>query len=271
MIKTNSLTLLNDQPQTTKPRLTESFLELNGVWVYQDGHPVLEDVSFTVREGTLVGIVGPNGAGKTTLLKLIMGLLPPAAGHLTLNGRDLIRSTHSRSLIGYVPQRHYFDFRFPLSVQDVVMLGRLSGRKLLHRVTRQDQEEVSLSLQRVGIEHLATRPIGELSGGQQQLVFLARALCRQPRLLLLDEPTNGLDIAAQEKFYHLILDLKTTLSLTVVVVSHDLAAIASHADELMCINRTVHIHGIPSEVICSSKLKEAYCCEIDALLGRGRA
>ncbi|NLC07010.1 MAG: metal ABC transporter ATP-binding protein [Syntrophomonadaceae bacterium] len=246
-------------------------LELANVSVYLADRLVLEDVSLVIPQRSLVGIIGPNGAGKTTLLKLILGLIKATTGRITLFGTVITKNHQiAHQLIGYVPQRHQFDFRFPLSVRDVVMLGRLATRGLARRATPQDRLAVEESLTRVGLEGLATRPVGELSGGQQQLVFLARALCRQPRLLLLDEPTNGLDIAAQEKFYHLILDLKEALGLTIITVSHDLAAIAAHADQLMCLNRTVHIHGTPVEVVCSSKLDKAYRCEIDALLAQGR-
>jgi ABC-type Mn2+/Zn2+ transport system ATPase subunit len=236
-----------------------------------DGHPVLWDINFSVAAGTFLGIIGPNGAGKTTLLRVLLGLLPPTRGTLTVLGRrpsDLGRGAHQ---IGYVPQRPEFDPRFPVSVRDVVMMGRACCLGLFRFPGREDWRKVETSIRQVGLAGLEARRIGELSGGEQQRAFLARALCAETRLLLLDEATTGLDLPAQHELYGLLQRLRRELDLTVIAVSHDLLELGAHADELMCINGTTHIHGHPHTVLHSHQLREAYRCEFDFLSSGVRA
>jgi len=216
---------------------------------------ILENISFLVKENSFLGIIGPNGAGKTTLGKIILGLIRPDKGKVELFGRPPQARDGKNKLVGYLPQRQLFDERFPVSVLDVVMMGKIGHIGLLRFPTREDRKEALQSMEIVGLsKNLAGRPIGELSGGQQQLVFLARALCGHARLLLLDEPTNSLDINAQENFYHTVTQLKKELKLTVIVISHDLAAIAQHANELIFLNRSIYLQGRPETVV-----KHAFC------------
>lgn len=242
----------------------EVVLALRGVGVVRGERPVLEDVSFDVHRGEFVGLCGPNGAGKTTLLKAILGIVPLASGRIDVFGEPAERRRVGVHPIGYVPQRHAIPERFPATVADVVSMGRLvRGRRL----RADDREAVARSLERAGIAALRDQPVGRLSGGEQRRVILAQALCASTRLLLLDEPTVGLDLPAEQAFYALLRTLQDELDLTVVAVSHDLVALAGEADQLVCINRTMHVHGRPAEVVHSHALREAYSCEFDFLAG----
>ncbi|HEY8492945.1 MAG TPA: ABC transporter ATP-binding protein [Myxococcota bacterium] len=240
----------------------EIVVRFEDVAVARDGRLVLEDVSFTVRAGQFVGVVGPNGAGKTTLLRALLGLVPLARGRIEVLGRP---PGDARGEIGYVPQRHAIAASFPATVRDVVMMGRLGryARHGLGRIRREDRLAVEEALARVDLLAHADRPVGRLSGGEQRRVMLAQALCASARLLVLDEPTIGLDLPAEQAFYALL----DGLDRTVIAVSHDLLALASVADELICINRTMHVHGNPDDVVHSHALREAYHCEFDFLAG----
>jgi ABC-type Mn2+/Zn2+ transport system ATPase subunit len=235
-----------------------------------DGRPVLWDIRFSIRIGSFFGIIGPNGAGKTTLLRVLLGLVAPTRGSVRVFGRppsELGRGAHQ---IGYVPQRPNFDPRFPVSVRDVVMMGRSCCLGLFRLPRRNDWTKVDETIRQVGLAGQETRRIGELSGGEQQRAFLARALCSETRLLLLDEATTGLDLPAQHELYALLQRLRRELDLTVVAVSHDLLELGAHADELICINGTTHIHGRSQAVLHSHELREAYRCEFDFLSQEAR-
>lgn len=246
-----------------------TLIELDGVWASIGGHTVLEDITFSLDEGMFLGVVGPNGAGKTTLLRVILGLVKPDRGRVTVMGMTPNELKSELHHIGYVPQTVWFDRTFPASVFDVVMMGRTCCVGLLRFPGRADREAVRESIRMVGLEELEKRPIGELSGGQQKRAFLARALCLETRMLLLDEPTAGLDLPAQARFMELLSELKGRLGLSVIFVSHDVNVLARFADEMVCINRTMHLHGKPQEVLDSDRLREAYRCEFDFLVGSG--
>lgn len=240
-------------------------VSFEGVSVERDGTPVLEDINFGVAAGGFVGIVGPNGAGKTTLLKSLLGLLTPSKGRIEVFGHPPGRN--GRDAVGYVPQRHAIATTFPATVKDVVMMGRLRRLGLLRFPGKEDWRHVQHSLECVGVGDLGDRPVGRLSGGEQRRVMLAQALCASTRLLVLDEPTVGLDLPAEHEFYSVLRQLISQLSLTVLAVSHDLVALAGEADELICINRRMHIHGNAEEVIHSHAIEEAYSCEFNFLAG----
>jgi len=244
-------------------------IELEDVWVSLAGQTVLESITFSLRQGMFLGVVGPNGAGKTTLLRVMLGILRPDRGKARVMGMTPGELRHELHHIGYMPQQVLFDPTFPTSVFDVVMMGRTCCIGPLRFARKADREAVQESIGIVGLEGLEKRPIGELSGGEQKRAFLARALCRETRILLLDEPTSGLDLPAQEQFMQLLVDLKDRLGLSVVFVSHDVKVLARFADEMVCINRTMHLHGRPEEVMGSERLKEAYRCEFDFLVGVG--
>ncbi len=230
--------------------------------------PVLAEITFSARCGELTGIIGPNGAGKTTLLRAILGLVPIQDGNLAVLGINHPRLKEVRPQIGYMPQRQSFERRFPLSAADVVATGLLSQQTLLRRVTDR-MIKVNDALQAVGMEAFGHRYFQDLSGGEQQRIMLARSLVRKPRLLLLDEPNSGLDFPAQQGFIELLRRLKESSGLTIVLVSHDLVSVAAAADQLVCINRTMHIHGNPAEVLRSPHLDEAYRCQFDFLSSTG--
>lgn len=245
----------------------EVIVSFKDVCVDRRDRRVLEGISFKVNAGAFVGLVGPNGAGKTTLLKTMLGLVEPTSGSITILGQPPGGSHGAPAGVGYVPQRHAIPAYFPASVIDVVGMGRLREHGLFSRLGRKDRDAVMRNLEFVGIADLAKRPVGELSGGQQRRVMLAQALCASTRLLVLDEPTIGLDLPAEHEFYALLRHLQSELSLSVIAVSHDLVALAGECDELVCINRHMHIHGHPEEVIHSHAIQEAYSCEFNFLAG----
>jgi len=248
----------------------DPIVEVEDLAVDIDGHPVLWDITFAIAPGRFLGIIGPNGAGKTTLLRVLLGLIQPSRGRVRVLGQApeaLGRGAHQ---IGYVPQRPEFDPRFPVAARDVVMMGRACCLGLFRFPRRDDWRKVQESIRQVGLAGYEDRRIGELSGGEQQRVFLARALCAETRLLLLDEATTGLDLPAQHELYALLQRLRRELHLTIVAVSHDLLELGAHADELICINGTTHIHGNPPMVLRSHQLREAYRCEFDFLSDEGR-
>lgn len=242
-------------------------IELDDVRVEVGGNTVLEGVSFSLKEGSFLGLIGPNGAGKTTLLRVILGLVRPDRGTVRVMGMSPRELKHELHHVGYMPQQVLFDPLFPVSVRDVIMMGRTCCIGLFRLPSKEDREAVEESIGMVGLEGLEKRPIGELSGGQQKRAFLARALCLETRILLLDEPTAGLDIEAQSRFLDLLTYLKREMGLSVLFVSHDVNILARFADEIICINRTMHIHGSPRDVLGSDRLKEAYRCEFDFLVG----
>jgi len=242
-------------------------IELEDVWASLDGHTVLEGITFSVEEGMFLGVIGPNGAGKTTLIRVVLGLVKPGRGTVRVMGMSPSELHHELHHIGYMPQTVLFDPSFPVSVSDVVMMGRACCIGPLRFPSRSDRRAVAESINVVGLDGLEKRPIGELSGGQQKRAFLARALCLETRILLLDEPTAGLDIESQEQFLGLLTRLKEEMGLSVVFVSHDVNVLARFADEIVCINRTMHMHGSPQDVLGSERLKEAYRCEFDFLVG----
>lgn len=243
--------------------MTRPVIEIRDLWVFFNHTPALEEVSLDIQEHTCVGILGPNGAGKSTLLKVILGLLRPSRGSVRVFGEDPLVGRRRGNLIGYLPQRPLSQPGFPVTVLDVVLMGRY-GRLGLFRRPRQEDRDIALAqLKRLGILHLAHRPIGEISGGEQQRVFIARALALKPRLLILDEPTISLDACAQDELYDLVRDLKEELGLTVIMVSHDIGAVATHVDDIICLNRRVHLHQPPP--IGRLALENTFGCTVEYL------
>lgn len=247
------------------PQNNQPVVELTGIWVSLHGRVILEGIDFVAHEGKFIGLIGPNGAGKTTLLRVILGLIKPDRGEVRVFGLNPSEMGKQAHIIGYVPQRSRFDPLFPISVYDVVLMGRFCCIGLFRFPKKNDKELVAQSLKRVGLKGYENRPIGELSGGEQQRAFLARALCSQTKLLILDEPTSALDLPTRGEFYRLLNELQEDMGLTVIMVCHDLRALASCSNELFCINRTMHIHGDPKKVLNSHNLREVYRCEFDFL------
>jgi zinc transport system ATP-binding protein len=225
------------------------------VWFSYNGANTLEGASFDIQRGRFEALIGPNGAGKTTALRLLLGIMAPDRGHVRLFGA---RPGQQQESVGYIPQRVTTPRGFPLTVEEVVLMGRYERIGLGRWPRREDREAARRALERVGLSHLGTSMFGSLSGGQQQRVLIARALAGDPDLLLLDEPTAGLDPAAREDFYNLCCTLQREARLTLLVASHDIDAVAQHADYVVLINHTVLITGSPHDVLHSSLLQEAY-------------
>jgi manganese/iron transport system ATP-binding protein len=220
---------------------------------YNGAPPALDEVTFDLQPGERVAIVGPNGAGKSTLLKVVAGILPPTSGRADIYGYG----PNGHICIGYVPQRSNVDWSFPVSVADVVMMGRVARIGLLRQAGRADWQRVNASLAQVGMSGFASRQIGELSGGQQQRVFIARALAQEAELLLMDEPLTGLDIPAQEAIFE-ILDHLRADGMTVLVSTHDLQLASDKFDRLMLLKRTLVGFGRPAQVLTPANLQRAY-------------
>ena len=204
---------------------------------YDGRHLVLESADFEILDGEFAAIIGPNGGGKTTLLKLILGLLDPSQGEIQVFGAS---PRLARRRVGYMPQYSRFDLDFPVTVMDVVLMGRLGHAPAVGPFRRSDKNVARSSLGEVSCEDLAGRPFAALSSGQRQRVLIARALSCEPDLLLLDEPTSNLDPSVQDD----VQDLLDTLNrrMTIVVVSHDVAFVSKYVSKVVCVNRTVALH-----------------------------
>ena len=213
----------------------------------------LQNVTFSAQQGERIAVVGPNGAGKSTLFKLIVGTVKPSEGEVYIFGHG----PDGHICIGYVPQRNQIDWSFPVTVEDVVMMGRVGQIGLFRWPRRADWEIVHQSLDRVEASHLAKKQIGELSGGQQQRVFIARALAQEAELLLLDEPLNGLDVPSQQAIFN-ILDSLRPDGVTVLVATHDLQLAADRFDKIMLLNRYVVAFAEPTAVLTADNLLQAY-------------
>jgi ABC-type Mn2+/Zn2+ transport system ATPase subunit len=228
-------------------------LTLEDFTVAYDGRPALEGVTMSVPHGAQVAIVGPNGAGKSTLFKALVGLLPVRSGRMTL--RD--RGTGRGDTIAYVPQREEIDWGFPVTVQDVVMMGRYGRLGWLRRPGAADREVVASCLDELGIAELEKRAIGELSGGQQQRVFLARALAQEPHVLLLDEPFTGVDLGARESLLTLLERLRGQ-GITVLVSTHDMRTAAERFELVALLNGRLIAYGRPAAVFTEEHLGAAF-------------
>jgi manganese/iron transport system ATP-binding protein len=229
-------------------------LELEGVSVGYNGRLVLDNVTLQVPHGARVAVVGPNGAGKSTLFKALAGLLPLRAGRVLIHGCPL--GGH-QDCVAYVPQREDVDWRFPVTVSDVVLMGRYGRLGWLRRPGKADYDMAAVALEHMGITDLATRPIGELSGGQQQRVFLARALAQEPHILFLDEPFSGIDVSTQESTLAL-LDRLRSEGVTVLVSTHDLTLAATRFEYVMLLNRRLIAFGPVAQVLTASNLSQAF-------------
>ena len=236
------------------PHDTEApILEASRLTVRYNGRPALEDVSFRLASGERVAVVGPNGAGKSTLFKVIAGVLNPTFGEVRVAGH----CPGGHICIAYVPQRSQVDWTFPVTVADVVMMGRAGRVGLLRRPRRSDWELVRQCLEVVGMTDLADRQIGELSGGQQQRMFIARALAQEAELMLMDEPLTGLDVPAQEDILHIMNELRQR-QVTVMVATHDLNLAAERFDRVMLLNNRLLGIGRPDDVFTPERLQMAY-------------
>lgn len=223
-----------------------------GLTVAYDARPVLRSVSFAVQAGEMAGVIGPNGAGKSTLLKCMLGLIRPDYGRVLLFGSD---ASEHRGRVAYVPQTEGVDWDFPVTVFDVVVMGR-ACKGWLGWPGRVDREAARAALEQVGMARYADRHIRQLSGGQQRRVFLARALCQEADLLLLDEPFAGVDATSEQAIFALIDEIRS-LGKTVIVVNHDLS-ILDRFDRVLMLNQRVIACGPPAQVVTQANLGATY-------------
>lgn len=237
----------------THHQLNRPILDVQHFTVRYNGRPALEDVTFHLHAGERIAVVGPNGAGKSTLFKVIAGVMQPSAGEVNIFGSG----PRAHVCIAYIPQRNQVDWNFPVTVADVVMMGRSAKLGLLNWPHKKDWEYVRRALEIVELSDLAERQIGQLSGGQQQRMFIARALAQEAELMLMDEPLSGLDIPAQEGLLNL-LDTLQSQNVTVMVATHDLDQAARHFDRIMLLNRRIIAFDVPQNVMHTDHLLEAY-------------
>jgi zinc transport system ATP-binding protein len=235
---------------------TKNSIEVEGVDFSYDGkHDVLSSITLGIHLGDYIGLIGPNGAGKTTLLKIMLGLLVPNKGTVRLFG-EAIEDFKDWYKIGYVPQKTTnFDANFPVTVSEVVLMGRYGKRKLFHRMTSEDRRIAEKALQEVDMLAFADRLVGDLSGGQQQRVFIARALASEPEVIFMDEPTSGIDRDSEDGLYDLLRKLNRDLGLTLVLVSHDITRVTEEAMHIACIDRTLSCYLTPQEYLASEQAR----------------
>lgn len=250
--------------------------------------PALFDISLDIPTGTTVGVIGPNGGGKTTLLHLLLGNLEPDRGTITIAGMSPRQAVRKGGIIGYLPQNvaataesrgpssgpgsyggGHGGGRLPITVRQAVRLGLAGKTGLLRPYAKPDLDFADHLIDRVGLPGLHDAPLHALSGGQLQRACIARALVPRPRLLLLDEPTTGVDRGSQQRLIELLAELKQQLSLTVVLVSHDLRAVTQACDRIACLNTTLHYHDVPHS-FPEHLAQSFFCCDLEAMgLGHG--
>ena len=227
-----------------------SIVSLKNVTVKYGSYTAIESANLEIFEGDFIGIIGPNGGGKTTLIKTILGSVP-YSGEITLSPTLF---DNGRRLIGYLPQQTTFDRQFPISVIEVVLSGLQSQKGFSRRYKTAERNKALQLLDNVGINSIADRQIGEISGGQMQRVLLCRAIIAEPKLLILDEPTNFVDKRFESELYDILRELNKQM--TIVMVSHDVHNISSAVKSIVCVNRTIHRHNTNT---LSSKELNDYC------------
>lgn len=230
-------------------------LAVRGLSAGYNGRPVLSDIEFNIPRGERVAVIGPNGAGKSTLFKVIVGLLTPQAGEVWVHGHS--HQAGDCPSLGYVPQREQVDWTFPVSVADVVMMGRTREIGWLRQAGERDRQAVREALENVGMQAWRGASIGELSGGQQQRVFMARALAQQADILLLDEPLSGIDPQAQAALLDTLDELRQR-DVTVLLATHDLDLAVSRFDRVMVLAGRMVALGPPRDVFRPETLMHAY-------------
>jgi len=231
--------------------MMDTLLKIDNATVNLDGVPVLEDINFEITNNDFIGVIGPNGGGKTTLVKLILGLLKPAKGKITYS----IPHDTGNSKIGYLPQVHAFDKKFPITVQDVILSGLPATNKMVSRHTKEEKEKAEYWMERLGISSLKGKSIGNLSGGEMQRVFLCRSLISEPLLIILDEPDTYVDNLFEKELYDELRELNHKMA--ILLVSHDVGTITSYIKSIACVNKKLHYH--PSNIITDKQLASYNC------------
>ena len=236
-------------------------VEAHNLSVFYDQKPALWEVDFQLPVGKKIGILGPNGSGKSTLLKTLMGLMEPASGYTEILGQPISKV---RTKISYVPQRESVDWDFPITVKEVVRMGRYKPGRLFGRLSKMDKEVADKALESLKISDLANRHIAQLSGGQQQRVFLARSLAQRAEIYFMDEPFTGVDAATEKTIIEIVNDL-TADGKTVIMVHHDLATAPSYFDHLVLLNTRLIAEGAITETFTKENISAAFGAQLDIL------
>ena len=234
---------------------TTPLVEITDVSSGYASSPAIENVSLRIWPGQFVAVVGPNGGGKTTLLRTILGAVPLMRGRVTIRGKIIGGAAIDR--VGYVPQLETIDWNFPITVEEVLLMGLFRKNHWLRRIKKEDLKKIEALLDRLNLTGLGKRHIRELSGGQQQAVFLGRALLGEPDLILLDEPTAGLDIRSRDDVIHFLHEINHQ-GVAIVITAHDLNWVAAHLPWVVCLNRRIMAEGKPQDVFTSAVLQETY-------------
>ena len=243
--------------------MSEISIDIEDVTVAYNGKVALQSASLQLKAGTICGLVGMNGSGKSTLFKAIMGFVKPTSGRVLIN-RLPIRQVQKKNLVAYVPQSEEVDWNFPVSVHDVVMMGRYGYMNILRIPKTHDRSVVQTSLERVEMWQLQDRQIGELSGGQKKRTFFARALAQESTVLLLDEPFAGVDIKTEKMMINLLMELRQK-GYTILISTHDLASIKTFCDQVVLINRTILAYGNTADVFTEENLSRTFGGSINDL------
>ena len=221
--------------------MSDIVIDINNVCFNYGEVSVLKDISLQIHEDEFIGIIGPNASGKSTLLKLVLGLLKPDTGTINISKQ---KCQHAKNHIGYVPQHVSFSRDFPVTVEEVVLMGHITSSSFFFKFNKEEIESARKAMQTLEIEDIAKRQIGSISGGQLQRVLIARALVCQPNILILDEPTSNVDMRVEEDIFSLLKNYSEHM--TIIVVSHDIAFISGYVDRVACLNRTLVYHDTAS-------------------------
>ena len=236
-------TFINNQAQ-----ILDMIVDIENLSVDYSGINALEEISFGIDDGDFLGIIGPNGAGKSTLFRCMLGLHTQYDGTIKFFDQNIKNSKKYLSQIGYVPQKPVVDKNFPATIREIVSMSQNSN----------DSKKVDDVLQKVWMHELADRRVGDLSIGQQQRVFIAKALVNSPKILILDEPVIGLDVYNQDLFFQILSELNTKEKISIIWSSHDLDAVERLANKVACLNKTLFFHGISQEFFSDDEMLKKY-------------
>jgi len=232
----------------------ETWLKIDNACVYYGKNTALKNITFSAEEGKNIALIGPNGAGKSTLFKVLVGLLPLDSGRIFVHGFPV---GQHKDCVAYVPQKEEIDWLFPITVSEVVMMGRFGKMSKFKKPSKKDLDIVYGSLNQMGISELASSKISDLSAGQQQKVFIARAIAQEPHILLMDEPFAGVDMSTIETILAFLDDSRKS-NVTIIVATHDLNMAAKNFENILLLNKEIIAYGSSSEVFTQKNLDRAF-------------